>query len=334
MIYFEENFICFSYHMKHFLFLVTFFLRQRVILVKKCPSGIIIIMSSVYDYFGEFIALGADRLSVLKKVLSRFALPFSIVSITGSNHIFVTPDASYTLKNSEVRVLLAHYDRVQGSPGANDNSAAVFQLIEAATKLHKEQENNWLIIFTDKEEILPSGSIRDQGSYGLGKILYQMGTLNARFYIFDACGTGDTIILSTTVDFLLKDQEGKGAEKTRTNIQKLRSEALECARNNSIKKILLAPTPFSDDAGFLSAGITAQMITVLPSHEAAEMANSIRAKPQLSELLVKKGKYHIHELPFIPQTWKRLNSPGDAEIFLTPKHYPQIVRFAYALCKG
>jgi hypothetical protein len=290
-------------------------------------------MSSVYQYFGEFISPHADRLGVLKKVLSELSVPFNIVSIDDSSHVFVTSDISYALKTPGTCVLLAHYDRVPGSPGANDNSAAVFQLIEAAIKLHREKEKDWLIIFTDKEEILPNGSIRDQGSYGLAKIFYQMGSQNGRFYIFDSCGTGDTILISTTVDFLLKDKEGKGIDKTRSNIQKLRGEALLRARDNSIKKILLSPTPFSDDAGFLSAGIAAQTITVLPSHEAAEIANMLRKKPQLSELLVKKGKQHIQELPFIPQTWKRLNGSGDAELFLTPEHFPQIVRFAYALCK-
>ncbi len=291
-------------------------------------------MSSIYGYFGEFISPGADRLGVLKKILSEFALPFSIVSIADSNHIFVTPDIAGALKNSGTCILLAHYDRVPGSPGANDNSAGVFQLIETAIKLINEKEKNWLIIFTDKEEIIPNGSIRDQGSYGLAKIFYELGMRGGRFYIFDACGTGDTIIVSTTVDFLLKDKEGRGIDKTRSNIQKLRTEALECARNNIIKKILLVPTPFSDDAGFLSAGIAAQTITVLPSEEAAELANTLRLKPHLSEVLVKKGKQHINELPFIPQTWKRLNGPGDAELFLTPRHYPQVVRFAHALCRG
>lgn len=290
-------------------------------------------MSSVFEYFGEFISPHADRLNILKKVLAEFAVPFSVVSIDNSNHIFVTPDVTYALKNSGTCILLAHYDRIEGSPGANDNSAAVFQLIETAVKLYHDKEKDWLIIFTDKEEILPSGSIRDQGAYGLAKIFFQMGSRNGRFYIFDSCGTGDTIIISTTVDFLLKDKEGRGIEKTRSNIQKLRSEALECARDNSIKKVLLSPTPFSDDAGFLSAGIAAQTITVLPSGEAAEVANTLRKKPQLAELLVKKGKRHIHDLPFIPQTWKRLNGSGDAELFLTPQFYPQIIRFAYALCK-
>ncbi len=290
-------------------------------------------MVSIFDFFSEFISPDADRLEVLKKVLTAAALPFSIVPIAGSNHVFVSPDISYALKHSGICTLLAHYDRVQGSPGANDNSAGVFLLIQTASKLIKEHEKDWLIIFTDKEEILPNGSARDQGSYGLAKLFSQMGGKNGRFYIFDSCGTGDTIILSTTVDFLLKDAEGRGADKTRMKIHTLRSEALECASDNSVKNILLMPTPFSDDVGFLSAGTAAQTITVLPSNEAAELAHTVRLKPGLSELLVKKGKREIHELPFIPQTWKRMNGPEDTERFLTPQHYPQIVRFACALCK-
>jgi hypothetical protein len=291
-------------------------------------------MSSVYQYFSEFISLDSDRLEVLKKVLTAFLVPFDMVSIDGSNHFFVTPDISYALKNSGICILLAHYDRVPGSAGANDNSAAVFQLIETAVKLNREHEKDWLIIFTDKEEIPLNGSVRDQGSYGLAKIFCQKGYEKKRFYIFDSCGTGDTIILSSTVDFLLKDEQGRGIERAQKNIAKLRSEAFECARHIGVKKILLVPTPFSDDAGFLSAGIAAQTITVLPSDEAATIANTLRLKPHLSELLVKKGAQHINELPFIPQTWKRLNSPEDTEKFLTPQHYPQIVRLAFALCKS
>jgi hypothetical protein len=36
-----------------------------------------------------------------------------------------------------------------------------------------------------------------------------------------------------------------------------------------ILPLALPPTPFSDDAGFLRAGLAAQTITVLPAKEAA-----------------------------------------------------------------
>ena len=166
-------------------------------------------MPTVYKYFREFTALDADRLGVLKKILSLYSLPFSMVPIEDSLHIFISPDIASAVKSGGTCVLIAHYDRVPGSPGANDNSAAVFQLIEAAVRLCREQKDGWLIIFTDKEEIAPEGSIRDQGSYGLGKILYEIGVRGGLFYIFDACGTGDTLVISTTVDYLLKDKDGK-----------------------------------------------------------------------------------------------------------------------------
>ncbi|GHU97729.1 hypothetical protein FACS189483_04570 [Spirochaetia bacterium] len=83
-----------------------------------------------YHRFLEFIAPGADRYGLLCSLLADQGLNFRPVDIAGNRHLFVNPGFSPPGGNGVV--LVAHYDRAADSPGANDNSAAVFQLIEAA----------------------------------------------------------------------------------------------------------------------------------------------------------------------------------------------------------
>jgi hypothetical protein len=167
--------------------------------------------------------------------------------------------------------------------------------------------------------------------------LREAGLGGNRFYIFDACGTGDTIIISTTADHLLKDEAtmdhalaGIGIAKARRQVQSLRNHALEAARRLVMEKVLLAPTPFSDDAGFLRAGISAQTITVLPTPEAARLA-ALRHKSGFAEALVSRETAPRFKR-LIPETWRSLNGPGDNFARLTPENFKQVVRFACELC--
>jgi hypothetical protein len=98
-------------------------------------------------------------------------------------------------------------------------------------------------------------------------------------------------------------------------------------------KVLLAPVPFSDDLGFLRAGITAQTITVLPSEEAALLAANLH-KQGFADALIKGEAQSPRLKPLIPETWKSLNGPLDIPERLTPQHYRMVVRFACALCRG
>jgi hypothetical protein len=122
-------------------------------------------------------------------------------------------------------------------------------LLETAMKLSKDKIHNWVIIFTDKEELSGGESIQEQGAYSLAMSLRGTGMESARIFNFDACGTGDTLVISTTAEHLLKN-EARG-EKIRSSIKELRDNALETSRELRMIKVLLAPTPFSDDLGFL-----------------------------------------------------------------------------------
>jgi hypothetical protein len=283
-----------------------------------------------YERLREFTAPGADRLGILNSILNELHLNHKTADIAGNRHIFVYPGGR---EAADCRlVLIAHYDRADGSPGANDNSAAVFILLEAAIKLRERENKNCLIIFTDKEELSGDEGIREQGSYSLARSLRDAGLGKNLFYIFDACGAGDTLVISTTADLLMKNEEGLGIAKTRSQVQKLRNRALEASRRLVMEKVLLAPTPFSDDAGFLRAGIAAQTLTVLPGPEAAMLA-ALMHKSGFAEALISREAAP----PFvrlIPETWRILNGPADSIPRLTPKNFSRIVRFACELCSG
>jgi hypothetical protein len=229
-------------------------------------------------------------------------------------------------------ILAAHYDRVPGSPGANDNSAAVFQLLLVAKKLGAGESGRWIIIFTDKEELLAGEGIQDQGAFGLAENLRRWGLGEARVFIFDACGTGDTLVISNTTDYFLKNDERPGLRKTRRLVQDLRDQALKTARQLHLDKVLLIPTPFSDDAGFLRAGIPAQTITTLPAGEAAPYAGILRKRPDFAELLIFGALRETADRLLIPETWRIINGPADSPSRLTPESWSRVIRFAAALC--
>ncbi|GHV89239.1 hypothetical protein AGMMS50267_15990 [Spirochaetia bacterium] len=306
---------------------------------------------SPYHRFAEFIAPDADRRGILRSLLGELGLPFLPVTIAGNCHFFVGPEpllrlpvplcsesrppqpTNHSPVNLEV-VLCAHYDRVAGSPGANDNSAAVFQLIETAVKLRDAQKAGWRVILTDKEELSPGEHIRDQGSYSLARALREAGQGGGEFFIFDACGVGDTLIISTMADYMMKDTDGLEIAKVRRQTKRLRNRALETARKLAMDKVLLAPVPFSDDLGFLGGGITAQTITVLPAKEASDLAGNLRGVPGFTGALIKGELRTPRLLSLIPETWRTLNSGEDRAEHLTPEHYKQVVRFAASLCGG
>ena len=284
-----------------------------------------------WNRFREFIAPKADRFTVLRKIINEAELEFSINNIAGNRHFFIMPPQKEEYNKRRLTILVAHYDRFPGSPGANDNSAAVLILIETALKLIKDKISNWLIIFTDKEELSGEEGIQNQGAYSLAAEMRKVKMENSRFFIFDACGIGDTMLISTTADYLLKNEAG--GEKLRASIKELREQALETAQNLRMIKVLLAPTLFSDDLGFLRAGVATQTITMLPSEECGSFISILRKDPAFANVLVNKGLRNSKNERQIPETWRNFNSPRDNYLKLTPEHFSIVQRFAVALCK-
>ena len=296
---------------------------------------------SPYNHFPDFIGLEADRYQILLDLIQELGLNSTVISIEDKRHFFIFPKG-YTLKLSmgmsfpfsgqNPVILVAHYDRVSGSTGANDNSAAVFQLLKTAEKLTAQGTDYWVIIFSDKEELRTGETIRDQGSFSMAEKLRDWGLGNARIFIFDACGTGDTFVISNTTDYLLKKGERPGIRKAKQLLSELRNQALNTASFLRLKQVLMVPTPFSDDAGFLRAGLPAQTITMLPAAEAASYASLLRKRPDFAESLINGTARSTADRFLIPETWRCLNTPSDSYLRLTPENYDAIVRYAAELC--
>ena len=298
---------------------------------------------SPYDRFFYFIAPKVDRFKTLLQTVEKLGLNSTAITISGNRHFFIFPQAqkiqrtlaagNFPFAGLSPYLFTAHYDRVEGSPGANDNSIAVFHLLRAAMELNQRNIDKWIIIFTDKEELTLGENFEIQGSYTLGQKLKTWGIDKARIFNFDACGTGDTFIFSTITDSVLGNNELPNINKLRTEIGQLRNHALDTAHHLRLEKFLLAPTPFSDDIGFLRAGFAAQTITLLPSEEASKYEEVIRKNPEFARLLITGKIKTLPERRLLPTTWKNINTPADNHHRLTPQFYDQIVNFIINLCR-
>jgi len=298
---------------------------------------------SPYDSYFDFISPNADRYAILVECINKLNLNSAAIDVAGNRHIFVFPPGQKTLRKSggvfpfnrlSPYLFSAHYDRVPGSPGANDNSIAVFHLLNTASILAKRGIDKWIIVFTDKEELQAGEGIEDLGSFSMGEKLKSWGLEKAKIYNFDACGTGGVFIFSTTTDIILKTSgnERPNIKKASKNIASLRDHALETAQHLRLERVLLAPTPFSDDVGFLRAGLAAQTVTMLPANEADQYEALLRSRPDFGNLIISGEIKKPAEYRRLPETWRNLNNSSDTPSRLTPQFFQTVVDFMVQLC--
>jgi len=297
--------------------------------------------SSPYDRFSYFIAIKVDRHKTLLQTIEKLGLNFMVLTVAGNRHFFIFPPgkklprpvgSALPAMGESPYMFVAHYDRVEGSPGANDNGVAVFHLLRAATLLAQRNFDNWIIVFTDKEEITSGESFKMQGSFTLAQKIKTFGLEKAKIYNFDTCGTGDTFVLSNMADSILEKTDSPGIQKIKTDMQNLRYHALKTAHFLNLEKVLLAPIPFCDDMGFLRAGFAAQTITILPSEDASKYEALLRSRPEFTDLIVSGGIKNSPEKRHLPVTWKNMNTPADTIDRLTPQFFDQAVNFMVELC--
>jgi hypothetical protein len=302
---------------------------------------------SPYDRYFDFIAPDADRYAILIKQISALNFNSTVINVEGNNHIFIFPPGQKSLRSasgvfpfsgSNPYLFSAHYDRVAGSPGANDNSIAVFHLLSAAVTLAQKGIDRWLIVFTDKEELTAGESFEKQGSFTLAKKIKSWGLEKAKIFNFDACGSGGVFIISTTTDLILKTSVQNSVRpnirKVIKNIASLRDHALETAQKLRLERVLLAPTPFSDDVGFLRAGLAAQTVTMLPAKEANQYEALLRDRPDFGSLIISGEVKAPAEYRRLPETWRSLNNAQDTPARLTPEYFNAFVNFVVGLCTG
>ncbi|MGP1594083.1 MAG: M28 family peptidase [Treponema sp.] len=224
------------------------------------------------SFFKSFLHPAVNRCAYIAAWLYAQHIPYRTVTLKNKTHIIVTYAADQYDNRYKTKTCIAHYDRAEGSLGANDNSAACIQLmLFARTLLHSPQPHNIRIIFTDGEES-GKGGIREQGSYRLGQGLRALHQHDSELFVFDMCGSGDTLILSQSGIY------GRDPVKA-APLSALHRRCCAYAEKVCKNRWLSLPTAYSDNAGFISAGLHAQVITVLPRSEAETLA---RYLPQSS----------------------------------------------------
>ena len=249
-------------------------------------------MYTIPSSFQNFIASDCDRATFIQNYLNDAGLEAPILQMEGNNHIYVKfPQAQYN-PTFRIKTVIAHYDRI--GIGANDNSAAVFCLLEWAaqlTRLAPTAFHNIRLIFTDGEELGAAG-VAEQGAFPLAQVFRRLGITNDYIFVFDCMGRGDVPILTQTV------LPPKTPARFVKDFRALEQRAATLLQVSAGGRWFSLPCNYSDNASFIANGIPAVAITMLPS---AEVTAATQGQ--------------------IPETWQLLHTPGDNLASLTPQSF-------------
>jgi len=266
--------------------------------------------NSFDELLKRFCDPDCDRFLFIKTLLEWKEIPFDIIN-EGGNHILISPKGKKSFLSDHCRkILVAHYDRVPESPGANDNSAAVFVLLKHIDLLRNaDYSHNTLILFTDNEELTVNHSVHDQGAWHLGKIWPEAHRHRDLFIVFDMCGIGDTLIWGRTAAKL----PGINTER----ISKLYDSLKDLLLRYSRRVTMDINDLYSDDLGFLLQGLTALQISLLPWKEAQEWKKRLASR-ELSAKLNDTDRIHINTR-LLPPSWQNNHSIEDRVETLDPR---------------
>ena len=267
-------------------------------------------MYTIPSSFKDFISADCDRAAFIQNYLKASGIEAPILQMEGKNHIYVKfPQAQYN-PTFRIKTVIAHYDRI--GIGANDNSAAVFCLLEWAKKLaaipvvepvettsnsalitaaRSQFFHNIRLIFTDGEELGAAG-IAQQGAFPLAQVFRRLGITNDDIFVFDCMGRGDVPVLTQTI------LPRKASSKFVKDFGDLEGRAASLLQASAGGRWFCLPCNYSDNASFIANGIPAVAITMLPS---AEVTAATRGE--------------------VPETWQLLHSPGDNLASLTPQSF-------------
>ncbi|MCR4954031.1 MAG: Zn-dependent exopeptidase M28 [Treponema sp.] len=270
-------------------------------------------MYQISSAFCEFIAPDCDRASFIQNYLKSAGLESPILQMEGKNHIYVKFPQNQYNPMFRIKTVIAHYDRI--GIGANDNSAAVFCLMQWAVDLAKKYGgggtivsggavnsfHNIRLIFTDGEE-LGEGGVANQGAFPLAQIFKRLGITNDDIFVFDCMGRGDVPILTQTK--LPKTASRQFVKE----FSALEQRARNLLQVSSGGKCFCLPCNYSDNASFIANGIPAVAITMLPSSE----VNAVLSGQT-------------------PDTWALFHTPNDNLASLTPQSFEIFYDILYNL---
>ena len=280
--------------------------------------------------FQKYIAADCDRLNFLRDYLSDWGVETSVIPLEGKKHLYVNfPSTAYN-PMFKIKTIISHYDRVAGSPGANDNSLANFALADFASTLCKSRQvHNVRIFFTDGEELGEKG-VSSQGAFALADLFRKLGITNDDVYVFDACGRGDIAVLARAG----LDSKITGVFKKK--FMDLYERTQNLLRSSVPNSWMTLPVPYSDNAGFLACGIPAVAITFLPKDEVSFYYSNLMADKNLeksvmncridsdsknaTDLSIQKFKY----IEKMPMTWRLFHTEYDNYLSLTPDSFKKL----------
>lgn len=290
--------------------------------------------------FDKYIAPDTDRLKFLQDYLLARSVQTSVVSVAGRKHLYVNfPSSSYNPR-FKIKTILTHYDRVSGSPGANDNSAANFQIADFAVRLKKAialgAVPNIRIFFTDGEE-LGEGGVSGQGAFGLAELFKKLGITNDDVYVFDSCGRGQVAVLAQAGLSQAQSKNSSFAKKFISLFERTQNLLRTSCQNSWIT----LPVPYSDNAGFLALGIPAVAITLLPKEEVSDYQRALLSDKNLeSEVMNCRMDDRGDKLPRfkyeekMPVTWRLFHTPYDNALSLTEESFDVMRKILDTLAAG
>jgi hypothetical protein len=290
----------------------------------------------------QFCEPECNRYEFLINWLNREEISFSVIPTGEARHIMIRLDKVRPyLKRFYVKTLVAHYDRVPGTPGANDNSAAVFQLLYSIEKLKSLQfAHNIQIILTDKEELTPDEPLINQGAYKLAYLFREKQINNCMFFVFDMCGIGDILISGRAGLQLLKlkyasEIRFKKMYEQMSHFNTLISDLFLQFKDGEYFNL---NSLFSDDLGFLLNRYPAMQISVLPYGEAITMKKNLFNVPQDEwDRVLEKGmlsaEYSEFLKPMLPQSWKNNHKAEDKVELLNSQSFQLISDFILELAR-
>ena len=279
----------------------------------------------------KFLETDTDRSNFIVNYLEKRGVKTTVINIGGKKHIYLNFLNEQYNGYFRLKTLIAHYDRVPGTPGANDNSFAVFTMMNWAVNLNvRPIQHNVRIIFTDGEETCSSESegafsesvfsvnnlssakksvIQSQGAYQLGLSLRKNMHTGEDFYVFDCMGRGTVPVLAKAP--LLK----KAASDFRKNFSSLYHRAETVLQIAAPSSWVSLPVSWSDNAGLTAAGLPSVLITMLPKEEAGFYMMNLAKNPELENFVINHEvtstdtKCSLNAL--LPKTWLFLHSDYD-----------------------
>jgi hypothetical protein len=270
-------------------------------------------------------------LDALDSIGARAALVRTGGTAEGASHVVAAfPGASDSRERP--RAFFAHHDRVPGTPGALDNSAACLQLLALAKRLvERPPRAAVLLAFTDAEELGDLRGPAEQGSLALSGWLKAHGWERAACVALDVTGRGDSPFLASPGPAFSRG--GPLAARASGGLDDLRRAVSERVAAVAGACPVL-PAPYSDDLGLVLGGLPAVALTLLPRAELSWWTAWCAERAGLDEgrdIDPRSGSWGGASRP---ETWKLLHGPRDDISLLERASFELIGRILDSLARS